>query len=365
VTTLSSSPPEKYHAERTGYLDLERPQGDALVTFRRQATPGTTYVRCLLPARHLGGQSLPLETSDLQWDEVNDSFVLGRHQGDCAVWQFLGDDFRSRIAWGLQDQGVRTLMECDDNYLTPHPHLPGQAVAWHRTIKESKHGTGYSNEMHRLIVPTMDGVIVATEYLRDLYLEHHDHVYFCPNTVDPDDWVDLAEKDPNVLRIVYSGSLSHLRDAPQVTKALKWASRQKGVQVWLQGVRPPTWTFARHSPWSDFLHQYRHDLGMFDVGVAPLVPGRWANGKSDLKALEYTMAGVVPLLSRTEPYRPWFDKPEFMVDPNEVAWLDRVKWLLKNRDALPGMLETAREYVLAERTTQANVWRWMEAIKGA
>jgi hypothetical protein len=149
-----------------------------------------------------------------------------------------------------------------------------------------------------------------------------------------------------------------------VNKALKWASRQKGVEVWLQGVSP-SWTFARHAPWSDFLHEYRRDLGMFDVGVAPLVPGKWADGKSDLKALEYTMAGVVPFLARTEPYRPWFDKDEFIVEPDEAAWLDRMKWVVRNRDALPGMLETARNYVLSERTTAGNIHRWEEAIAGA
>jgi hypothetical protein len=209
----------------------------------------------------------------------------------------------------------------------------------------------------------MDGVIVSTEYLRDAYLEYSDHVYVCPNTVDPPDWEDLEEKDPSVLRIVYSGSRSHLRDVPEVKKALKWAARQQGVEVWLQGVNPP-WGFYQHVPWSDTLADYRRALGRFDVGLAPLIGGTWANGKSDLKALEYTMAGVVPFVAREEPYRPWFDKPDFLVESGESNWLEKVKWIVRNQDALPSMLEQARGYVLGERTTAANVHRWEEAING-
>jgi hypothetical protein len=182
--------------------------------------------------------------------------------------------------------------------------------------------------------------------------------------VDPDDWVDLEEKDQNVLRIVYSGSQSHLRDAPQLKKALKWAARQKGVEVWLQGVNPP-WGFATNVRWTDSLAEYRRVLGRFDVGLAPLIGGTWANGKSDLKALEYTMAGVVPFLAREEPYRPWFDKPDFLVESGESNWLEKVKWIVRNQDALPSLLETARAYVLDERTTQSNVWKWKKAIGDA
>jgi hypothetical protein len=214
--------------------------------------------------------------------------------------------------------------------------------------------------MHRKLIPTMDGVIVSTEYLRDAYLEFHDEVFLCPNTVDPVDWEFLEEKPEGALRIVYSGSQSHLRDAPQLNKALKWASRQKGVEVWLQGVNPP-WGFATNVPWTDTLADYRRKLGSFHVGLAPLVGGSWANGKSDLKALEYTMAGVVPFVAREEPYREWWGTG-MDVESSEAAWLEKVKWIVRNQDVLPDLLAKASDYVLSERTTASNVWRWKEAI---
>lgn len=357
MTTQLSSRPEEQLEE----FDLERDEGEeCLATFWRQATPGTAYVRGLLPARHLPGQSLPVRQSDLWWDDELDRLHMPRHRGT-AIWQFLGDDFRSRFAWGLQEQGVRTLMEVDDNYTVHHPNV-GRQKTWHRTIAESQEpgGTGYSNEMHRRIIPTLDGVIVSTEYLERVYREYTDNVYFCPNCVDPRDWADLEEKPDDVLRIVYSGSQSHLRDAPLLNKALKWAARQEGVEVWLQGVNPP-WTFATNVPWTDTLSEYRRKLGAFHVGLAPLKPGEWADGKSDLKALEYAMAGVVPFVAREEPYRPWWGTG-LDVESSEAGWLERVKWIVRNQDALPELLERAREYVLRDRTIETNVWRWRLAV---
>lgn len=360
MTTLSSSRPEFKLEE----FDLRREGGECLATFWRQNTPGSAYVRCFLPARHLPGQSLPIEAGDLDWDNDLDRLFMPRQRG-AAVWQFLGDDWRTRITWGLQEQGVRTLMEVDDNYTTPHPAPPGTKKAWWATITEATQPgrSGYSNEMHRLIIPTLDGVIVSTEHLRRKYLEYTDNVYLCPNTVDPDDWSDLEEKPKGVLRIVYSGSQSHLRDAPQVTKALKWASRQKGVEAWVQGVRN-SWTFTSRMAWTDTLSEYRKSLGSFHVGLAPLLKGEWANGKSDLKALEYTMAGVVPFVAREEPYRPWWDT-DMVVESGQENWLAKVKWIVRNQDALPELLQQARDYVLGFRTTAANVWRWKEAINGS
>lgn len=358
TTSLSSRPKQN--------LLLE--QEHALATFWQQATPGTTYYRCYLPAMYLPGQCLWLKETDLQWDDVRDELVMPRQRG-AAVWQFLGDHARTKIAYGQQMLGIRVLMEADDNYLVPNPPVPGQQRFWFKTIKEAANyrgEIGYSNEKHRLIAADLDGIIVATPYLRKQYLEYNDNVYLCRNQIEPADWVDLEEKDPDVLRIVYSGSPSHQHDAPYVTKAFKWAARQPGVEVWVQGFMPRGWTFAKAVPWTEGLAQYRRKLGSFDVGVAPLRPGKWANGKSDLKALEYGIAGVLPLVAREEPYLEFGEVfPDLLVDSDERAWLDAVKAIVKNRDQVKQKADEVKQYVLEHRTIEKNIDPWREAINGS
>lgn len=370
TTPLLSGPVELELEGRPEDLELERhEEEECLATFWQQATPGTTYYRCLLPARYLPGQCLKLNVSDIAWDEDSDSLLMPRQRG-VAVWQFLGDPWRSRIAWGQQAQGLRVLMEVDDNYIVTPPGVVQRMSRWSRTIEESMRagGTGYSYELHRKILPTFDALIVSTPYLAEVYGEYNEHVYVCRNMVDPRDWVDLDPKDPDVLRIVYSGSPSHLNDAPYVTKALKWAARQPGVEVWAQGFQPPGWTFAKTAPWTHSLEEYRRALGRFDVGVAPLRASRWSNGKSDLKALEYGMAGVLPLVANEEPYREFGETfPDLLVESDERAWLDSIKWVVKNRDEVKHRAEEVKRYVLANRTIDnpKNIAPWREAILGS
>jgi hypothetical protein len=101
--------------------DFDYEQAGSLATFWRQATPGTAYWRGFVPMQALPGQVLPLEPDSLGLKDVPGTdgaqlLVLHKHEGT-AIWQFLGDDSRSRIALQLRRQGVRTLMEVDDLYL--------------------------------------------------------------------------------------------------------------------------------------------------------------------------------------------------------------------------------------------------------
>ena len=77
---------------------LRRKRGTCLATFWHQASPGTTSWRCLVPARHLPGQSIPVTEDDLAED--GERIIFPRQRGNAAIWQFLGDDTRSRMAFG-------------------------------------------------------------------------------------------------------------------------------------------------------------------------------------------------------------------------------------------------------------------------
>lgn len=336
---------------------------DCDATFWTQATPGTTYWRCLVPARHLPGQALPFKYSDLQEGKDGRPF-LPRQRG-AAVWQFLGDEYRTRVALGSRElYGVRTLMEVDDNYTRPAPYMKGKAwTPWHKTIAEAKAaGNGYSNEMHRLIVPHLDGIICATEYLADAYSDLNENVYVCPNSIDPDDW-QYEREEHDTFRIVYYGSTSHLVDAPLVTDALKWASKQPGVEVWTVGFRNPAWSFPHQVlPWEASLAKARAHLFKFDIGIAPLKANKWSNGKSDVKALEYAMAGVLPLVSDAVPYRTLSHIPDLVIP--DGGWDEAIRYFVKNPDLARLRAAEVKDWVMRERTIQATVGLWKEAIRG-
>lgn len=72
------------------------------------------------------------------------------------------------------------------------------------------------------------------------------------------------------------------------------------------------------------------------------------------------MAGALPVVGRTEPYRPWWERT-FVAD-TEGDWRRIVKHLVRNRDEVRQMAREARLYCLAERDIRSTVSEWRAAI---
>ena len=142
---------------------------------------------------------------------------------------------------------------------------------------------------------------------------------------------------------------------------MEWASRQKGVEVLTIGL-DPGWKFPRkHYPWSNDMGVYRKLIGTIDIGLAPVVQTPWAKCRSDLKALEYAMAGACPVLSDATP----FDNYEGACYRAKTAkdFTNVVKDLVGNPAEAAKIAAEARTHVLAHRTIQGNVGLWAEAIE--
>ncbi len=343
--------------------DFERDHSEVcLATFWRQATLGVSYYRCLLPARHLPGQMVGFDIGDVKWDDERDQLYLPKARG-VNVWSYLADDARARVALAWMDLGHRTLMEVDDNYARS-PKKWG--INWAETHQEAQGLVGYSFEQNRHIAGLVEGIICSTDYLAGVYGEFNDNIFVCRNSIDPDDWADVERpEDDGVLRIVYSGSQVHQLDFPLVRKALKWAQRQPDVEVYIWGFdRPPAYD-GNEVGWVDGLDEFRQQTAQFDIGIAPLIDSKWNRSKSDIKAMEYAMGGVLPVVARTESYAPWWrDQGWPYAAQTEAEWAEVIRHLVKNRDEIKPAAARAKEYVLAERTIKKEIIRWEEAIFG-
>jgi len=342
-------------------FDFERDSDECLATFWRQATLGVSYYRCLLPARHLPGQMVGFDVSEVKWSEALDQLWLPKSKG-VDIWSFLADDARARIALAWQDLGHRTLMECDDNYT----QAPGKwGINWAKTHAEAQSIIGYSHEQNRHIASLVDGMIVSTPYLADVYDDYCNRIYVCRNSIDTDDWDEVRKPDDGILRIGYAGSNVHVFDYPLVKKALKWAGRQKDVEVYIWGFDKPPGYSNYTMPWVDSLEDYRKGLGSFDIGLAPLQNNDWNKSKSDVKALEYAMAGALPVVARTEAYSPWWRDQDWpYTAQTEGEWEEIIRHLVKNRDEIKEGAMAAYIYTCEHRTIQHEIDAWKEAIRG-
>jgi hypothetical protein len=322
-----------------------------------QLTEGVNHYRAILPARHLPGKTVERSPWMVKrhWSGVG--WEVPEQEG-AAIWLFPGTTATALVMRELQTQGYPLMVEVDDLYFVPPP-VHG-LTHWERRYDGSdKH----SYEIHRKIVPWVDGVTVSTERLAVEYRPWNPRVTVCPNAIDPDEWEPEPEHQPGgVLRVGWAASDSHAYDANLIDRALAWASQQDGVEVVIMGIELAQFSFPhRHIPFAPVLDYYRA-LQNIDVMLCPLKPSRWADCKSDIKAVEGAMAGAVPVVSRTEPYRPWWDGPA-MVAETPKDYLKAVKYLAAHRDEARDMAAKAREYVLAERAFPAAVEPWREAVE--
>ena len=338
------------------------PLDEVQATFYVQATPAVTYLRAQLPAKHLPGMT----TTALDMATNGEDFAFPNHYGKAAIFLHPGDKSRALAMQGLRAKGIRALVEVDDNYLIN----PGQEILKNSGWSLSVGDKPYSREGHTWITKHADGVIVTTRHLANSYLKVNPNVFICPNTVEPSDWPAPEKPDDGIFRIAWVGSLSHKPDIPLVTRAFEWASRQKDVQVYVSGGNPqtgaagldPGWKFP-HSviPWVDDLDAYRSLFQYFDVLVAPILGQPFALYRSDVKALEGAMGGCALVLSDVEPYEDWTED-RCLKAKDAKGFLHALKHLVANRDEAKQLAKAARDYALADRTTEAQVHLWRQAI---
>lgn len=331
-----------------------------LATWWQQATAGTNYWRCEVPAKHLPGKVLQLLNTSLA-DEYDGVRLVG--QEGASIWPFSGNALRGLIMAHLQTEGIaKVLMEVDDNYLLSGPARPNWSSAWQPKL-DTTADDKYSHEAHAKIVTWVDGVIVTTETLAEQYAEATTApIYICPNSVDLDDWPTPLPKPRDVLCVGYAGSDSHMYDVKLIERALSWAADQRKTMVWKIGLANVKWTFPHEIfPWANDLAVYRANLQVLDVGLCPLKRSVWHDCKSDIKAVEYALAGALPIVQRDSPcYAGW---PEIVPSAStETEWRKVVRWAVNSPDEVKELAAKARQHVLDHKLISHHIDKWKEAV---
>lgn len=333
-----------------------------LATWWTQATPGVNYWRADIPAKHLPGQTRRLHERDYHLDASGEPVLEG--QEGTAIFLYPGNATRALIMANLITQGVcPVLMEVDDNYLVPPPDMPGFTSSWGRKLRTPD--DRYSHQAHRRIAQWVDGITVTTPTLADEYERATAApVFVCPNSVDPEDWPALS-RQAGPLRVGYAGSDSHLYDLALVDRALDWAWRN-GTELWKLGARTAVWRYPhKQIPWTDDLNEYRQNLQILDVALCPLKRSRWADCKSDIKAMEAIMAGALPVVQADSPvYSDWVGKVPSATTPKQ--WLRTLREVVSMSDSERHEIWAgAHQWLLDHKTIRTHIRTWREACTPA
>lgn len=293
---------------------------------------------------------------------------------------------RAILIRGMEElAGIRCLTEVDDNYVTGQRHNPWLNVFLHVAPQVF--------EQNLKALCSASGIIFSTRRLRDLYwrfikdrfgkLDLELHV--CRNHVPDEDWpapVPPGER----LRVGFMGSISHIGDLHLCLPALTRA-KEMGCEIVLIGIDPTSpaeyakipgvnpslprirgliaaWRRLEPTviPWIRPEVYARPPLPL-DIGVCPLALNSFSLGKSDVKAIEYTLSGAAVVASAHPVYRDFWRHGETCLlssSPEDMARC--VAELVRNRGLRRELVRAARQYVREERGSQTLRREWHDAL---
>lgn len=228
------------------------------------------------------------------------------------------------------------LLDIDDNIFSISPYLSASAAY---------HPNGEPMKIHEEIAKYVDGIIVSTPRLAEIYKKYN-KVWVVPNGIK----YILDKKPHDGVNIGYLVSASHLENAQIIEAAvirilMKYSNVKffytKAFQGFMDSVPEqikPQVNYLPFFPLNDYL-KYVNNLNL-DIGLAPLMDNEFNRCKSNIRVLEYWQNKSAVIASPLDEYTKtitdgfdgyfsrddeWFEKIENLICNPEIR-----KYLIKN-----------------------------------
>lgn len=297
-----------------------------------------------------------------------------------AVWT-RPDLMRATHAKSMQKNGTRTLAEVDDNYFCP----PNQNIF----LKGTKFSEAGRLE-HAKAMASMDGIVTSTSWLRDRYYRELKkrfsrsavpEMFVCHNNIAAEDWPDVQPHDGPV-RVGWMGSPSHVWDV-EIAWAAFMHARNLGAGTVMIGHDPTSvetdddlpgaarsraktdaWKKVglKIIPWVD-PGEFRRGALPFDIGLAPLLSNDFTQGKSDVKAIEYTVSGAAVIAQNMSVYnKTWVHGETCLLAGSAQEFLECTELLIRDTKLRERLVKNAQQYVREERGLKQLKEEWMAAV---
>jgi glycosyltransferase involved in cell wall biosynthesis len=212
-------------------------------------------------------------------------------------------ELAERIVERCRRRGARLVFETDDDlFHIPEDHPESQHYL--RIAKAAK-----------WLAKMADAVLTSTGALREQLLPLNANTIVAPNLLDERLWPlrsDAETFDPDEIRVLYAGTVSHRDDLEFLGRAVRKLSRHRREKVridvvgvtsqaagWFQAIPVPGHIAASYPRFVQWLRAKNH----WHWGVAPLLDTPFNRSKSALKFLEYSALGLASICSDVTVYR--------------------------------------------------------------
>ena len=327
-------------------------------------TSGCGYWRMTVPARYYDTEKFYIDMCE---SEITYEYLL---EYDAIVVQRLHQWREFYTIERLKRMGKRVIYDIDDDIFNIPPHNPAS-----RVIRNDE------CEAARAIMGIVDKITVTTEILK-AKLGFPDKTIVVPNTVDLDDgypakWVGSPDE---YKRIVWMGSATHHEDWNECFEAVnKVMLMMPKVRLFVMGMLPYQIKKAvemETNPHWDNRVEYMDfkDVETYvslcktvkaDIAIAPLQNTSFNSGKSALKWMEYSAAGLPVIASNVSPYKEVItDKHDGLLVNGTDAWYETIKGLIENPTECARLVDNACGTIREKYDAPKTVEKWIQAILG-
>ncbi|MGR4875227.1 glycosyltransferase [Pseudoxanthomonas sp. LARHCG66] len=297
---------------------------------------------------------------------------LEHYRPDVIVWQRVALTEVKQVealAALAARLGARLVYDLDDNLVDVAEH--GEADAYRSMVAVVEASLAAADEVW----------VSTNELARRVAGIVRGSVHVMPNALDPGIWrapVSAPRSPVAPFQLLYMGTRTHDEDFRMLAEGLDLLDERLpgsfeltmiGVRAqddasirWLKLLEPPLHVGASYPA---FVHWFS-GLSGFDLGLAPLMAGRFNDCKSSIKVLDYAALGLPAIASDVEAYRDTAlveGKSVLRVENSPLAWADRINSLMNHPEALASVREGSRVLVGAERFEDAVALRRDRLLK--
>lgn len=277
---------------------------------------------------------------------------------DIVVLQRPSFPLHHRIAEWLQERPAFLVTEIDDDFWRLHPSNPATRF-WHR---------GGALDVLEACLRLSDLVTVTTPELQSTVTRFNKNVKVLPNMLPASEWPcdPKVLPDGDAVAVGWAGTATHMIDLRLLNGVVsEILERHPRVEFLFAGM--PELPFRPHERIRTLppvpIDQYAQLVSEFDIGLAPVHDSAFNRCKSDLKFVEYAMAGIPAIMSRTDTYMHTVRHGETgFLARNTKDWLKYLTRLITDPQERVRVAGGARAYA-ETRTIERRVGLWDEVYR--
>lgn len=265
---------------------------------------------------------------------------------------------------GLRDWfNIPIVMDTDDNVNATRPFNPGY---------RGYHPGSEALHWNAKTASEVDAITVSTANLKEFHLRHNKNIHILPNSLEFDRWEKAPKPDhPGEIRLGLLLSSSHHEDAKLLLNVIPAIlNKYPNVHLYYSGMFSYVFDKIKQQdrlhplPWINLRNWPEEvcNLGI-DIGLAPLVDNLFNRAKSNLRYLEYSAAGMAPIVSPVEAYNCVKHNKNGLVARTTEDWINCISELVEDEKKRNLIAKNAHNYVKVKFNSKKNAKLYVKAYK--